>query len=30
MRRNLSIDELDDLVERPLVATLATYRPTAP
>lgn len=26
MRRNLSIDELDDLVERPLVATLATYR----
>lgn len=26
MRRNLSIEELADFVERPLVATLATYR----
>ena len=26
MRRNLSIDEVRGLVERPLVATLATYR----
>jgi PPOX class probable F420-dependent enzyme len=26
MRKNLSIEELGDLVERPFVATLATYR----